>query len=366
LAGGGAGANLEKPLMAVEVEKMGPGKWRTRDRKGRAVWMRYDGQSILVVRPRKHLKSELLLRKQVYNAFGPDLPDWYAGMILETVVEHPRHAQGVLDTIDAKQMMDQVGHIGTEPTTVAVTEDHFTEDQLEEPLDDLLAHLRPDEKPITGAPVGYLSQSAILLVTEKRILWRVIEPGRPVLTLNFSDIYEVTVDGGSGVTLMYRPADSPDDGRLVSANGALDAEFVFRRGSEDVRELVLGRAHREVELRAAGAMLASGAGYLSGALNTEQYEVDVEAHESGLVIYLGALPMWTCSYAAATSFRVDPVPEELKTPERLGVGGPAIWLSLAGEGLQDRWRLVVKADDVLRWRVILEHFGVRESPHGPA
>jgi len=82
------------------------------------------------------------------------------------------------------------------------------------------------------------------------------------------------------------------------------------------------------------------------------------------VIYLGALPMWACGYSAVAWFAVDPVPEGLKASERLGVGSPAIWLSLAGEGVQDRWRLVVKAHDVLRWRVILERFGVREATEG--
>jgi hypothetical protein len=227
-----------------------------------------------------------------------------------------------------------------------------TGEQLEDPLSDLVAQVRPDEEPMKGAPVGYMNEPAMLLVTDKRVLWRSIEPGSPVLSMNFGDIHEVKVDGGDGVTLTYRPADNPDQ---------LDAEFVFRHGSEDVRDLVLGRARREVEIRAAGATLASGLGYLAGVRKGEQYEVDVEAREAGLVMYLGALPMWSCSYAAAAWFAVDPVPDGLTASERLGVGSPAIWLALAGEGVEDRWRLVVKADDVLRWRVILEHFGVRET-----
>jgi hypothetical protein len=201
-------------------------------------------------------------------------------------------------------------------------------------------------------------------MTDKRILWRFIESGSPVLALYFRDICDVNADSGNGVMLTYRRADGPDDGRQVNANGELDAEFIFEAGDDDVREKVLGRAQREVELRAAGATLASGVGYLTGVLKDEQYEVDVEAHESGLVIYLGALPMWICSYSAATSFAVDPVPEGLKASERLGIGSPAIWVSLAGGGVQDRWRLVVKADHIERWRAILQHSGVREDAPG--
>ena len=246
-------------------------------------------------------------------------------------------------------------------TEEQVAEEHVAEEQVEDPLNDLATRVRPDEKPIEGAPVGYMSKPAMLLVTDRRLLWRITEPGSPVLTLNFSDIYRVKADEGNVVTLTYRPADFPAEGRRLNPKGELDAEFIFRHGSEDVRELVLGRAQREVELRSAGATLASGVGYLSGVVKSEQYEVDVEAHESGLVLYRGALPMWICSYSAATSFAVHPVPEGVTASERLGVGSPAIWLSLAGEGVPDRWRLVVKADDVLRWRVILEHFGVRDA-----
>jgi len=241
-----------------------------------------------------------------------------------------------------------------------------TGEQLEDPLNDLVTQVRPGEKPMKGVPVGYMGQPAMLLVTDRRVLWRIIEPGSPVLTLDFSDIYEVKVDGDNGVQLTYSPAEfPPDEQGRVDPTCELQAEFIFRRGGEDVRELILGRARREVEVRAAGPTLASGVGHLSGVLKSEQYEVDVEAHEAGLVIYLGALPMWACSYSAAAWFAVDPVPEGLKASERLGVGSPAIWLSLAGAGVQDRWRLVVKADDVLRWRVILERFGVRETTEGP-
>jgi hypothetical protein len=361
--------------MAVEVEKMGPGEWRTYDRKGREIRMRYDGQAILVVRPRKRLKSELLLEKLVYNAFGPDLPDWYAEMVMEGALKDPHHAQAVLNTVEAKQMMDQVEQLHTEPDAEPESEPHaepdtehdtvaVTADQLEKPLDDLLAHVLADERPLKSAPIGHLSQPAVLLMTDKRILWRFIESGSPVVTLNFRDICEVNTDSGNGITLTYRRDDVPDEGGQIDPNGESEAEFAFELENEDVREKVLGRAHREVELRAAGVRLASGVGYLSGVLKDEQYEVDVEAHESGLVIYLGALPMWICSYSAATSFAVDLVPAGLRASERLGVGSPAIWLSLAGEGVQDRWRLVVKGDDFERWRAILEHSGVREEALG--
>jgi hypothetical protein len=342
--------------MAVEVEKIGPGEWRTHDRKGREIRMRYDNLWILVTRPRKRLKSEVLLRKLVYNAFGQDLPDWYVEMVMETVVDHPGHAQLVLNTVEAKQMMDQADQLDTEPATVT-----STADRIEDPLDDLMAHVLADERPQKSAPIGHMTQPAMLLITDKRILWRFIEPGSPVLTLMFSEIREVNVDEGRGVKLTYRPVDLPDEGSEVNPNGQWEAEFIFQRGNEDVRQMVLGRARREVELRSAGATLASGVGYLSGVSDSEQYDVDVEAHESGLVIYLGALPMWICSYSAATSFAVDPVPEGLKASERLGVGSPAVWLSLAGEGVQDRWRLVVKPDDLERWRVILEQLGIRDA-----
>jgi hypothetical protein len=346
---------LEK-RMAVEVEKMGPGKWCTHDRKGRPVWLRYDGQWILVVRSRKRRKPELLLRKPVYNAFGPDLPDWYARMIMERVVEDPSNAHRALNTFEAKQMMDNAERVTPDPTAVIVIEE-----QSKEPLNDLLAHVKPDEKPLKNAPVGHTSRPAMLVVTDRRLLWRLTEPGSPVLTLNFNDICEVRAEGDNGIRVTCRPSDFPDTGRQVNGNGELDAEFFFQGGNDDVREMVHGRAKREVEVRTAGATLARGVGYLSGVSKGERYQVDVEAHRSGLVIYLGALPMWICGYSAVTSFSEDPVPEGLIASKRPGVGSAAVWLTLAGEGVKDRWRLGVKPDHLERWRVILEHFGVRDA-----
>jgi hypothetical protein len=238
---------------------------------------------------------------------------------------------------------------------------HSTDQLLEASLADLHAHVEADEKPYGEAPIGHLNQLGALVVTDLRVLWRFIEPNAPVLTLNFTDISEVKVDDGRGVLLTYRPAVLREDQRSVNPPGDLEAEFIFQPDDDEVRKLVLGRAHREVELKAAGVTLASGVGYLSGLLQTERYPVSAEARESALVLFQGRLPMWFCRYTAVAWFRVDPLPEGLKASEHLGPGSTGIWLALAGEGVEDRWRLVVKPDDLERWRVILEQFGVRDA-----
>jgi hypothetical protein len=230
-------------------------------------------------------------------------------------------------------------------------------------LADVVGHVRPDEKRVKDALVGDLSLGgpAVLLMTDQRVLWRLVQAGAPVLSLNFSDIWKVMVDEGTGVLLTYRPVDYPDELRSHNPNGELDAEFMFQPGDEDVRALVLGRAHGVVQLRAAGATLATGVGYLEGVLENEGYDVDVQAHESMLVLFMGGAPSETFSYSSVAWFRVGPLPEGLTASEHLGVGSLAIWLSLASLGVEDRWRLVVKPDDVERWRTILEYFSIRDA-----
>jgi hypothetical protein len=242
---------------------------------------------------------------------------------------------------------------------------YSTDQLLEASLVELHAHVEADEKTYGEAPIGHLNQLGALLVTDMRLLWRFIEPNAPVLSLNFTDISEVKVDEGRGVQLTYRPVRSSDELGAVHPQGDLDAEFIFQRGDDDVRELVLGRARREVELKGAGATLASGVGYLSGLLETERYQVKAEARESALVLFQGRLPMWLCRYTAVAWFCVDPLPKGLKESELLGVGSTAIWLAIAGEGVEDRWRLVVKPNDLDGWRVILEHFGIRDAAAAP-
>lgn len=133
-----------------------------------------------------------------------------------------------------------------------------------------------------------------------------------------------------------------------------------KHGDEDVRQLVLGRADGVVQLRAAGELLAAGEGYLEGILESEHYEVGVEAHESRLVIFMGGAPTESYPYTAAKWFSVEQLPEGLAASERLGVGTQAIWMSLKAGGVDDRWRLVVKPDDLERWRTSLEHFAIRD------
>jgi hypothetical protein len=36
-------------------------------------------------------------------------------------------------------------------------------------------------------------------------------------------------------------------------------------------------------------------------------------------------------------------------------------MSLTAGGVEDRWRLVVKPDDLARWQTILAHFGIRDA-----
>ena len=67
-------------------------------------------------------------------------------------------------------------------------------------------------------------------------------------------------------------------------------------------------------------------------------------------------------YSTIRWFQVAPLPEPLPPSDLLIKGsGPLIHLSWAEEPIEDRWRLLVQTDELDRWRVILEYFGVRDT-----
>jgi hypothetical protein len=237
----------------------------------------------------------------------------------------------------------------------------YTVEELDDTVADLMFHMTPDERDLKSAVVGYMGEPAALLATDKRVLWRFLAPDAPVLSLNFRDVWEVRLDGALGVLLTYRPTDFPHELRLDNPNGELDAEFMFQRGDEEVRQLVLNHANGAVRVRATGATLATGEAYLTGVLRHERYRARVEAHQSAMALHVEKMFPRTFPYSAAAWFRVGSVPPGLWFSDLLGVGNKAIQVSLTGEGMEDRLRLVIKSDDLEQWRVILENFGVGDT-----
>ena len=123
-----------------------------------------------------------------------------------------------------------------------------------------------------------------------------------------------------------------------------------------------GTAGPEVEGNTADpTLLASGDGYVEGVLEHEHYPARVEAHESALVVLMGGAVSRTFPYSAVAWFRIGPVPEPSWASDLLGAGRPVVWLSVADGAVEDRWRLALKSDDLERWRVSLEYFGIRDA-----
>jgi hypothetical protein len=266
---------------------------------------------------------------------------------------------GLKDTTDRADEEEREKSQGSANETVVVPKA-----ELEQALDELRGQLRQDETVVANAPVAHLQQLAMLVVTDRRLIWKFTEPGGPVLSLAFHDISQVQVDEGLGVLFTYRPADFPDGLRSMNPNAELDAELIFQHGGEEVHQLVLDRAYDVVRLRPTGVPVATGVGYLEGAFSDEHYPAKVEAHKSALVVLVDKMPLRTFPYSALAWFRVDSLPEGRWASDLPGAGQPVIRLSLSEMGVKDRWLLVVKPDYIDRWRVILAHFGIRDAGLG--
>jgi hypothetical protein len=107
---------------------------------------------------------------------------------------------------------------------------------------DLLGRVERFEMLLDAGFVRCRTGSAALLVTKRRLLWRLVEPEpSPVLSLAFEDVRSVVVDDGMGVRLVCRPEggrldvhgfefQSEDAGlRLMVLDWAAHA-LLFRRG----------------------------------------------------------------------------------------------------------------------------------------
>jgi hypothetical protein len=119
----------------------------------------------------------------------------------------------------------------------------------------------------------------------------------------------------------------------------------------------------EAKSNDAGEILAVGEGYLEGLLKTEGWYAErVEARGSAILVHCSGQSLQRFPYSAADWFRVEPLPEGLAASKSLKLGSdePVIALSFT----EERWWLAVKSDELDRWRVIFEYFGVREAPQG--
>jgi hypothetical protein len=210
---------------------------------------------------------------------------------------------------------------------------------------------------------------AFLVVTPRRLVWRLIANGSPVLSLSFEDVRSITVaENATGiivrVCLTYRPSGFPDSMRDVNPSGELDAEFLFSANDAGarLRKCILDLADASVQAKRPGDVLATGEGYLEGILASEQIYVSlVEAHERAIVIHRSGEPPEVIPYSAAEWFSVSVLPARLTAPRLLQTSDRVVTLSLTEGGVVGRWRLVVKPDDLEKWRVILAYFGTRDA-----
>lgn len=217
---------------------------------------------------------------------------------------------------------------------------------------------------------GDTGQLAALVITVDKLLWRMVQRGAPVLSMSFGDVVQVMVNDGSGVMITYHPSDLDPDVeasvRTVNPTLELDAEFIF--GMDDagteLRQALLDRAMAGMEDNLVGEALAHGSGYLEGiAVDVERYSVSVEARGSAIAVSGAKFPRSAFPYSAASWFRVGHQGPESFAAEmlRLSPDDETISLSLGDERMDDRWRLIVKPDDIERWRVLLEHFSIRDA-----
>ena len=105
---------------------------------------------------------------------------------------------------------------------------------------DLLGHVEPFEMLLDAGFVDHRTGMTAVLVTNRRLLWRLVEPERsPVLALAFDAVCSIVVDDGMSVRLVCRPE-----------SGRLDAHsFEFQAEDAGLRLIVLDRATRALRRR---------------------------------------------------------------------------------------------------------------------
>lgn len=213
-------------------------------------------------------------------------------------------------------------------------------------------------------------QLAALVVTSDSLFWRVVKPGAPVFSMMFRDVVRVMGNDYGGVLITYVPSDMDPDVeaafRKVNPSGELDAEFIFgtEGAARELRQQLVDRASVGMENNVLGEVLAVGNGYLEGiAVDVERYAVTVEARGSVIVVSGPEFERCGFPYAAASWFLVGPQRAESFATQTLGLSpdDETVCLSLADEGIDGRWLLIVKPDDIMRWRVLLEHSSIRDA-----